>query len=306
MKKLTEEHNMDNISRTNAYANYYERNREITWAYLASFVSRNAGWNMADLHSKPFKTLLSVKQRLFIFTTYERANWLIFSDAYPQLLIYEESKRRGIPLFSLLRHFHVSRWMIKEWFRFWYEKNPIRLIQAQIINEQYVIQKPVIESPFFQKGVFYSFPYILQEKLHYGAVLLPTITGRLYGRTVKKFTNVKERIKLGKELAKILLSSPERHLLKQFYNRIPHTGSRFDYEQFFPSHTFPTPIIRSVYPIVYHDDHIRVDWFNKKVRNLEKHIGKTLPDVNNYEMTKWYEKKRKQLIYASKIKKLLF
>lgn len=39
----------DNISRTVFYDQFYLKHKEIVWGYLASFVSRNAGWNMTDL-----------------------------------------------------------------------------------------------------------------------------------------------------------------------------------------------------------------------------------------------------------------
>lgn len=306
VKLHTEKLNVDNVSRTNAYAAYFERNKEIIWAYLASMVSRNAGWNMTDLHSKPFKYLISEKERALLFITYERANWLIFSDAFPQLLIYEESKRRKIPLFSLLKYFHVSQWIIKEWERFWKEKNMIRLIQAQIINEQHLIQKPVIESPFFCKQVFHSFPYFFQEKMHFGAVLLPTIKGELFGRSIKNFTDVKKRIELGKQLATILFHSREKDSIKKFSDCIKHTGSRYDYEQLLPNKTFRTPMLRFVYPYVHHDDSSRIDWLLDVAVDPNRYFSSELPQLKRYDMTDWYYRKRKHLVIGSKLKKMFF
>lgn len=46
IKEKTAIANMDNISRTRAYQQYYLRNKEVEWSFLASMVSRNAGWNM--------------------------------------------------------------------------------------------------------------------------------------------------------------------------------------------------------------------------------------------------------------------
>lgn len=123
IRRETDNYNKHNPSRTLAYQRYYTRNCEITWAYLASMVSRNAGWNMSDLWSIPYSTLLTKEMSNHIFTLYERANWMIFSDAYPQLLLYEWSKKLNRPFFHLLEYFRVSQWMIKEWQYFWHNKD---------------------------------------------------------------------------------------------------------------------------------------------------------------------------------------
>jgi len=56
--KATRKGNMDNISRTAQYGKFYFLYPEIKWSFLAHFVSRNAGWNMTDLKSPLFATLL--------------------------------------------------------------------------------------------------------------------------------------------------------------------------------------------------------------------------------------------------------
>ncbi|GAA3327359.1 hypothetical protein GCM10020331_066980 [Ectobacillus funiculus] len=60
--------NRDNISRTHAYKEYYLRNCEIRWSFLASMVSRNAGWNMTDLEGKYYpKNTASAGTEAFVF-----------------------------------------------------------------------------------------------------------------------------------------------------------------------------------------------------------------------------------------------
>src|SRR5690625_990593 len=142
--KQTKKHNTDNISRTHAYLQYYLQYPEIEWALVASMVSRNAGWNMTDLYLSPFQQLFSKKELSKLFMTYERANWLIFSDAYPQLLIYSQSKLTKKPLFHLLKKFRVSLFMIEEWHHFWNYQDKERLVRSLIINEQNVIHSPVV------------------------------------------------------------------------------------------------------------------------------------------------------------------
>lgn len=65
----TSVHNRDNITRTNAYFTFYRKFPEIKWAFLASMVSRNAGWNMTDLCMTPFRYLLGKRERERLFMT---------------------------------------------------------------------------------------------------------------------------------------------------------------------------------------------------------------------------------------------
>lgn len=48
---------------------------------------------MTDLEGEYYSNLLSQTVKRRLFHLYEKANWLIFLDAFPQLLLYEESKR---------------------------------------------------------------------------------------------------------------------------------------------------------------------------------------------------------------------
>ncbi len=149
IKRKTRKGNLDNISRTVIYQQFYQNFPEIQWAFLAALVSRNAGWNMTDLKSKWFQNMLSLRIRSQLFAIYERANWLIFEDAYPQLLIYQASRRLQKPLFSLLPQFGVSAFMVQEWQRFWKMGEIERLCTALIINEQQMLQKRLLVHRFF-------------------------------------------------------------------------------------------------------------------------------------------------------------
>jgi hypothetical protein len=108
IKKTTDKLNIDNISRTQAYATFYHRYPEVKWAFLASMVSRNAGWNMCDLQGKNMKKALSKQTRDLLFLTYERANWLIFKDVFPQLLLYAVSRKKHVSYVHLLPYLNVS------------------------------------------------------------------------------------------------------------------------------------------------------------------------------------------------------
>ena len=261
MIKKTARHNIDNITRTNAYQNYYFQYPEIKWAFVASLVSRNAGWNMTDLHLTPFKKLLGERERARLFMTYERANWLIFSDIYPQLLTYKLSCILNKPMFYLLADLQVSDFMKKEWFHFWKNRDSNRLMTALIINEQNVIHDPVLKQSFFQIHVFDGLPYRLQNMVYMNAVILPSKTLPLYGALVHNFTNLSNRIALGKHLASAIFNPKYYADLVVFTQNVQHTGSRSDYERNFQFPFPESPPLQQIYPPVDHQDIIRNDWY---------------------------------------------
>ncbi|WP_051353118.1 DUF2515 family protein [Thalassobacillus devorans] len=268
VKYKTTVHNSDNITRTLAYQNYYLKNPEIRWALLASIVSRNAGWNMTDLVIPPIKNMLNEKQRQQLFSTYERANWLIFSDAFPQLLIYQLSKEKGKPLFECLNDFHVSRFMIKEWLRFWETANVDRLVKALIINEQNVIENPVIQQPYFHSRIFHRVPYLLESFLRLNVVIFPMKSGELYGLPIYKFTHIDQRIAIGNTLTDLLFDPRLLPTFLEFIHTVEPVGSREEYEQFLTLPEIPAPPLKQVYPIIQHQDNIREDWH--RLRGLKQ------------------------------------
>ncbi len=106
IRKKTARLNRNNVTRTQAYLDFYLKHPEVHWSFLAHMVSRNGGWNMTDLKASHISNLLSYEKASILFRFLEKANHLIFQDAYPQLLLYEESKKAGRPLFYLLSEFH--------------------------------------------------------------------------------------------------------------------------------------------------------------------------------------------------------
>ncbi|MGM9987478.1 MAG: DUF2515 family protein [Bacillaceae bacterium] len=269
IKEKTMKANQDNVTRTEAYEQFYKCYPEVQWALLAGAVSRNAGWNMCDLEGTYFTKALSLFERRRIFLLYERANWLIFSDAYPQLLIYEYSKTIGKPCFDLFSHFYCSTFMEKEWMNFWQKGDKQRLAKALIINEQFLIQEPVIENTYFKQQVFHSFHYRLQELCQFNFVLFPTLNGQLYGYDISHFEEVKERIKLGYGLYKLLFHPLQYTSFLKFFNQVPHTGSRWDYEVYIEGKVKKdTPSLQDVYPVIPH-------------RRTRKILG--IDDVENQE-----------------------
>ncbi|WP_251554133.1 DUF2515 domain-containing protein [Neobacillus muris] len=301
----TSEKNIDNISRTDAYFSYFKKCPEIIWSFLASMVSRNGGWNMCDLEGTAFRQLLASEVRKQLFMTYERANWLIFHDAYPQLLLYQYSTKLNRPLFHLLSIFHVSKFMQKEWEHYWNSKDIGRLTTALIINEQNVIQTPVIEHPIYERKVFHSFIFNFQDWLHFSCVLFPTCGGEVYGASVYGFRSLSKRIRLGKRLVRILFHPRLYPYFIEFAEKTPHTGSRFDYEQYFKARTAGrTPMLRTVFPIVEHHQHEYEDWSEERfVSPFWLHAPARFP--HPIHLTDWYYKKSNQLQLLVSLKRIL-
>ncbi len=253
--------NVDNIARTKAYEQFGRKHPEIRWARLAGMVSRNAGWNLTDLTIEPFRSLLSRSTRQNIAWIYERANWLIFRDAYPQLLMYEAYKRTGKWQVLSLQEHGVSIFMIREWNRFLEEKDEWRLLIALIINEQMMVEERLFQrskvEAFFQSAL-----YKMESYLHFSHVLfpqLPCTVNTMYGECVKNFANPIKRIELGKRLAHLLYHPTLQYSFHQFMDEVEPTGSRGDY-----GITRKSLPLRVVYPRCSHANVVQTDWYESQ------------------------------------------
>ena len=233
IKQTTHLLNKNNVTRTKAYIDFYKRHPEIHWAFLGHMVSRNGGWNMTDLKGGFLSRLLSKKESNAFFNFLERGNWLIFQDAYPQFLVYEESKRSGKNLFYYLPYLHVSTFMETMWNHFWNEVDPYLLTISLIINEQNYLESRVLKNQTFQKNIFNTVEFKLQDFLALSHILFPyTKNGKmkLIGQTLHQFESLHERILLGKRLYNILFYDVERlHSIEKWAKEHPHSGSRMDY-----------------------------------------------------------------------------
>ncbi|MFD1738508.1 DUF2515 domain-containing protein [Bacillus salitolerans] len=304
IKEKTREGNIDNITRTKAYEDFYKQYKEIKWSFLASMVSRNAGWSMGDLQGSWLPRVLSQELRRRLFLTYERANWLIFSDAFPQLCLYAASKKLNRPLFHLLPIFHVSPFMVKEWMKFWESHDQTRLLYSLIINEQNVIQKPVIEHPVYRRRVFHTWLFFLQDRLHFSFVLFPTLSGELYGLSVHEFWKLDSRIRLGKRLANLLFDPSLYSQFAEFSLKVDHSGSRHDYEKYvYKEKVRDTPRLREAFTVVPHSRDYFFQWSATK-RQINKWLKhEKLP--KQVKITNWYMKKQEQLHTAVELDEYL-
>ncbi|MFS0556457.1 DUF2515 domain-containing protein [Brevibacillus sp. 179-C9.3 HS] len=233
IRQETLAHNRDNMDRTRAYLSFYQKHKQIHWALLAHLVSRNAGWNMTDLRGEWLPRLLPAKEQQDYFSFLERANWLIFHDAYPQLLLYEESVRRQTNLFYLLPHLHVSTFMVAIWNHFWKTSDKQLLAIGLIINEQNYLEEQIMKDPVYQNSVVRTIPFALQELLQLNMILFPYNGAgslQLAGERVFHFASLPERISLGKRLYSLLFGETNRQEAAYAWAlQQPHTGSRKDY-----------------------------------------------------------------------------
>ncbi|WP_339229424.1 DUF2515 family protein [Oceanobacillus sp. FSL K6-2867] len=227
----TKRKNVNNITRTNAYLDFYKRFPEIHWAFLGHMVSRNGGWNMTDLKGSLLSKLLSEEEQEQFFSFLERGNWLIFQDIYPQLLLYEESIKRNTNLFYLLSLFNISFFMEVIWNYFYQVKDEYLLAIALIINEQNYLEERVIQNSYYQTTVLKTLEFKLQELLELNQILFPYTDGikvEIIGQTIQQFGSLRERILLGKRLYEILFHEENYPYIYKWAIQKPHTASRKD------------------------------------------------------------------------------
>ncbi|GAB3807055.1 DUF2515 family protein [Virgibacillus kimchii] len=231
IRKETAKHNLNNITRTKAYLDFYQRFPEIHWAFLGHMVSRNGGWNMTDLKGDLISYIMDEDEQDEFFAFLERGNWLIFQDVYPQMLLYEVSIKNQKNLFYLLPIFHVSFFMHVIWNDFLEFKDKHLLTVSLIINEQSYMENRVIQNPEF-KDVLDSIEFKLQELLSLNQIVFPyenSTKMKLLGETVSQFSSLEERIELGKRLYKLLYDKETYRKIREWAAEHPHTGSRRDY-----------------------------------------------------------------------------
>ncbi|MFZ3588759.1 DUF2515 family protein [Bacillus sp. DJP31] len=313
IRKEVQSLNVNNITRTKAYLEFYMNNKEIHWSFLAHMVSRNGGWNMTDLKGSILRELLPTKKVPLFFEFLEKANATIFHDAYSQLLLYRYSKQSGRNLFYLLPHLSVSAFMKPIWDYFWKAKNSPLLTVALIVNEQHHIQR-LIDHPTYKNEVLNTILFKAQERFGFTDVLFPHKRSSdkidLAGVTVKVFENVNERIAIGKTLYGILFNEilPSA---TSFAIHTPHTGSRAD---FWPDiFTKKEPKMKSSIkaPLIFSPT-LKQSWFNYEHEFQDQTDWYTTPEIfkhltdyyipASYNLTNNYKNDLKSLVLMKELK----
>ncbi|MGE6752387.1 DUF2515 family protein [Rossellomorea sp. NPDC071047] len=223
--------NLNNITRTACYIDFFKKHPEIQWSFLAHMVSRNAGYHMTDIRNNLLSHVLSKKEQKAIFSFLELCNSAIFQDVYPQLLLYEQWKNTGHSSFHLLKKFNVSIFMNSIWNDFLTTNNKQVLTIGLIMNEQHMIQKRILTDMKKPIGVE-EWLFLLQDRLEFASILFPygnQSPFSLAGLSVSHFEQVKRRILLGKKLYGILFHHSVFPSAYSFAINHSHSGSRADY-----------------------------------------------------------------------------
>jgi len=225
--------NLNNVTRTKAYLDFYRRNPEIHWSFLAHMVSRNTGWNMTDLKGSFLPRLLTNQESEGFYAFLEKGNWIIFADAFPQLLLYEKSKQEQKNYSYLLSSFNVSVFMEVIWSFFLKNSDSQMITLALVVNEQNHLEQTVMKDKQMKKNVFEKIEFKLQDLLSMNQIIFPSVTGkdrlRLRGKTIHQFEELHNRIQIGRDLYAILFEPDQLQMTALWAFDTPHTGSRMDF-----------------------------------------------------------------------------
>jgi len=196
-------------------------------------VSRNTGWNMTDLKGSYLPRILSKQECEDFYAFLERGNWIIFEDAYPQLLLYEKSKQDNKNYFHLISSFHVSIFMEVIWSFFINNHDSKMITLALVVNEQNHLEQTVMKDKHYKKNVFEKIEFKLQDMLSMNQILFPFVNGKeqlsLRGKTIHQFEELHNRINIGRYLYAILFEPGFLETSVLWASKTPHTGSRMDF-----------------------------------------------------------------------------
>ncbi|MDO7486357.1 DUF2515 family protein [Peribacillus frigoritolerans] len=156
----------------------------------------------------------------------------------PQLLLYEHSKQKELPLRRYLPVFRISRFMAPIWESFIEEPHSPLLTTALIINEQRMLQERILKRTRHGE-ILRRLDFQLQEHLGFMKVIFPYENKQkglhsLTGLTVERFADPKQRIETGKLLYGLLFQHPVvfrgvGHFTKEIPTRVPEriTGQAY-------------------------------------------------------------------------------
>lgn len=251
-----DDRNRDNVARTDSYLELYAwtraRGRELPWVLMAHLVSRNAGYLMTDLAraldgaAGADPAVAAATRTLFLLL--ERANWLIFHDAWHHVLhhLLGWTDRLAAP--------RTPAFMCAAWRR--YEEDAAggespelarRLVLALVHNEQHLIEHRAVHHPALAPGarLLELVERAGREKpLHLPVADAPPIT-------VGGFAQVGRRIEAGRRIFdEVVADAGRREALLAWALAHPHTGSREVHGG------RPGPTLRQAWPV----DAVRRAW----------------------------------------------
>jgi hypothetical protein len=240
-----DERNRDNVSRTESYLELYAYTRknppELPWVLMAHLVSRNAGYLMSDLAGRRERNpdQAPAIEQLFLFL--ERANYLIFYDAWFHMLTWMLGGSNAIP------DGRVAKFMRSAWSR--YEDRTRgsapspeverALVLDLVTNEQNYIEHRVVHSPRFEMGL--EMIRFVENSGREKPITLPLTSAEI---KVGGFEHLDRRIRTGERIFdQVLAQEPLRSEIFTWAIAHPHTGNRS------VAGGKETPEIRSGWPV---------------------------------------------------------
>jgi hypothetical protein len=231
-----DERNTDNVSRTQSYLELYahlrERGIDLPWILMAHLVSRNAGYLMSDLRRMIDKGDQTGGAMENLFLLLERANWLIFHDAWHHLLSHLLDRPLESP--------RVPRFMIDAWARHAAAPDERTLVLDLVHNEQNLIERRAVHHDVLAPGarLLDLIERAGREKpLHFPIDDAPAIT-------VGGFAQLARRIDAGRRIFdEVLADRGRRDALFAWARAHPHTGDRAIYGG------KPGPTVRDAWPV---------------------------------------------------------
>ncbi len=222
--------NRDNVARTESYLELYALCRaysvELPWVLMAHLVSRNAGYLMTDLGETRAGSLFTREALNELFLFLERANFLIFDDAWEHVLHHVLGRVSALDA-------RTPRFMREAWAR--YEESAAReitpalersLVVDLVTNEQNLIESRVVhDARFARSRAMIAF---FEDAQVDGAVVLPLTRARI---RVGAFAQLEKRIDAGRRIFDEVLAGREgRDAIFAWAVAHPHTGSRTTYK----------------------------------------------------------------------------
>ncbi len=236
------------------YAFARERGVELPWIFMAHLVSRNAGYLMTDLGAAldDPSNVFTRESTEELFALLERANFLIFHDAWFHVL-HHLLGRTG-ELGDETPRFIRERWRA-------YEEAAAAgvspelersLVMDLVTNEQNLIEHRVVHHPRFPRAraMIAFFEGVGRE----APIVLPETDARI---TVGAFARIERRVEAVRRIFdEVLAERATRERLFRWAMEHPHTGSRVVYTSR-PRHdqtlraAWPTARVRELFAFIH-------------------------------------------------------
>jgi hypothetical protein len=228
--------NRDNVSRTESYLELYAHTAanppDLPWLLMAHLVSRNAGYWMSDLAARMERKPEQAEGLTNLFLLLERANFLIFHDAWYHVLQYLSGREPQAG--------RAPRFIREAWAR--HRADPSRereLVLDLVINEQNYIEHRVVHAPRFEVGL--ALIGFIEASGREKPISFPLTAAEI---RVGGFAQLDKRILTGQRIFdEVLADRDHRRRLFEWAKERPHTGDRSVIGE------APSPPIRSAWTV---------------------------------------------------------